>query len=1790
MASSFLSWYISVFVDNDLATTDISEEVLLDKTIIHIRKKLYITDADGDYVDFSDLYEMKGTNRLLGFSSVDTVIEKTFRHFYNKTSTINLRNDDRFFDKPFPTFTNTTVANGRWYLRKQNGNPANFETTPSGMLNVFSSKDNLTKVRVAVETSIAGYVTPVEHTLGTFVFTKLDTNLGYEAQLNVDGLVKKLQKTTADSIKDGFNNWYRFRPISFLVKEILLKTFGKIVSNKLTIPIGWNLPKFKAVIFTFPKSVYSLLGQAPIQKDTDSDGEPDEYLQLGLMPRAIVYSAEHDYLYCGLDNEIWKCNLADYNWELIGPIDSGTTGQTINLIDKMQIYRYNDLYDILYVWVRHNTFHYIDTKINAGTAHEIKEGLGVTDTDLRTALGSCWVINLDSNPVLTAFSGYNSYDTEFNYFPSIPYQVFRFRDASETYDFNRYAIFGNYQLGEDVMADGTGTDAFDDVDLPTYSATKQPSKLYLLNPVHVRGSFKFKNYAEQLLLANKNKDVSGGLTYTDVVWIETYYTNNANLTIPFKQKIFANNLGNNSDTNIYTENPTENPYQLVKVPSLRHANAQIKYDYSGTMIVDSNSIISLDKNTINTNFDNDGIYKKMDYQIGKGYYAGFGLLRKNTGATPSKTYSQLFGGFGNYSSTTDIKFSFGQTGLNKFQIVDSTTYGLVASINFVYSRPQELIKSLWISNTYPRGDALIESTENQFSSYIDDSLSSIIPYCSLTYYRNTGIGSSLTGLQNGGQDLIYAVKNLHIRGAEFQPTNWVRPPVGGVFWTFGYVNSNMNGRQSNYVNNDTYKLTYANYNVFPPASTLIPENFFGITPMQDSTSAAANLIFSQKSQFGFFLRMTDSKTTNYDGEYPKCKSAYHTVHLTPANVKVDDTFTAIINGTTINVYATAPTVANVVGLLISAINSSGVAATVTATDSEASGEYVIVTADAAGIVFTCTTETDTSNIPDTQTLTTTVIADATDIEINNKPKTVSTVFDSTNLYFRIQDPAITNDTEAKVKYRNTFCIITDQTSVNNEWTVFIYEATSGNSGEANLYYHHWGCKARTSVLPSIAVNESILPFGNFINSPIYKIAEVYPRDTSTGVVTPRENKVVLDSVYAVDEGATTYLFIVELNLNKIDEVDQYTISRYNIAANTFEVVRSFMSQPKNLVLGSPNRHLYFTLEGEGKVCSIDTTFELLASVTASYKILGNSDSFVIDEFFTHGNITVVEDPSDSRLAKVYGFSSPNGLDRYQGKIDIGKFYLWQLSQNYLPIVELADFSGMFCDQALDSLFEAIYWTKGFDEDGNFFSLPRVLEDDASLTLDTGISAKYVNLKKSVNYDDIANKVSIVPYKTTIKLPSIDTVLRKREDAENTTLQLIVDLEQRDTLTKDISLICVKEGAVGGRHYDLITGLTTTSSDSLQTDGEDPLKLVPLFKFSIIDPVIEVRIIQEISAVATSAILSSVFGGATNPSGGVQVNDYIQFFNETTEETINKKITAVDSDTNTVTLDSALGYIVTTGTICKIIKVRQLALDTGGNSTSRDYNFSDEGLTTFIGWAVATKEIDVVDNEFIGVKNVIGIVDANGVEERCIVMAKSTTSDGVDRIMVDRVITGTYDSSSKIRVYWSPLLSNNLYEVGGSKVFVKLVAKDYVNGENNFERSFLVGDSFLIKCEGLSLVSDPQSTTIKIDATSVKAYGEIEFPGNIDNKFVNRQLAQYLAQILVDEHSTPRYEIEGDAIFLPMLHFLNVEKNRLKKVRIISEKLFPIHLDNAIDFSILSIKQQPDGRKTSFTLRAENKID
>ena len=190
------------------------------------------------------------------------------------------------------------------------------------------------------------------------------------------------------------------------------------------------------------------------------------------------------------------------------------------------------------------------------------------------------------------------------------------------------------------------------------------------------------------------------------------------------------------------------------------------------------------------------------------------------------------------------------------------------------------------------------------------------------------------------------------------------------------------------------------------------------------------------------------------------------------------------------------------------------------------------------------------------------------------------------------------------------------------------------------------------------------------------------------------------------------------------------------------------------------------------------------TILASYDEFAEGDMYDREENFSHGNISVIDDLGIN--SEIFGFGSPAERDRTQMIIFSGKYNTWRLSPNYLPLIELADFEGMPVEDALAKLAESVYYCKEFDEYGNFFMVSRELENAISFQFDDKLDEKYDVLSKIVDYDSIANRLTIIPYKTVLQPAKIEVTLRARYT--NQEMDMSVNLQQNDTETKNIVLL------------------------------------------------------------------------------------------------------------------------------------------------------------------------------------------------------------------------------------------------------------------------------------------------------------------------------------------------------------------------------------------------------------------
>jgi hypothetical protein len=404
------------------------------------------------------------------------------------------------------------------------------------------------------------------------------------------------------------------------------------------------------------------------------------------------------------------------------------------------------------------------------------------------------------------------------------------------------------------------------------------------------------------------------------------------------------------------------------------------------------------------------------------------------------------------------------------------------------------------------------------------------------------------------------------------------------------------------------------------------------------------------------------------------------------------------------------------------------------------------------------------------------------------------------------------------------------------------------------------------------------------------------------------------------------------------------------------------------------------------------------------------------------------------------------------------------------------------------------------------------------------------------------------------------------------LDLRYDIQQRDTAAKTIILNCVKGGALSINYYAF-----KDSEDSNVTDWEyhlsyEDIKNAPLFAYNIVTPTIEGRVCIEAEAGAAILYLDSVFGG-NDDINGIHIGDYVTTTDATTNfGTLVRQIIAVDLTANSITLDSAFGIVIKATSIIYFAKMQAT-------------RFSNDYVTeVVINTAGANTKIAVISNENLGIGN---IVEFSSTPTRAIIKDKNIDSDGQHWITIDSALTLT--AGDIIKAYWSPMMSETGYEIGGSKVILTLSANNNATPALPLPYSFLIGESIVITCKGLTLSQDAYSTVTEIDVESSSLYGEMEFQSGINNKFVNKVLAKFLAKSMIDDYSTPKYILNCTLPYMPNLTPMSDAKTKLRKVQVISNKLFPSHLDFAVNSGILDLKQQPDKRSTIVTLRGDIKL-
>jgi len=249
------------------------------------KKKIYIQDANNAWVDFSD--------RLYTFPAIKSSMDKAFNSFGATTNSITLKNDDGFWDSPFPAMTTLEGNVAVW----GDGNYAIAQLTANG---------KHSKIQLIEEYDL-GHRNIHDKIIATLYIEDLQTSLSNKATLYLISPQKLLIKEKVDDIKQG-NFWYQYAPCWFLLEKILQKVFGTIVDGKITLPDTFEIPKDIFTNISFPTTKYSTLGQPPSMIDVDNDGRFDGFANEGGVAQSIVYNPDNGLFYVGVAEKLWEFN------------------------------------------------------------------------------------------------------------------------------------------------------------------------------------------------------------------------------------------------------------------------------------------------------------------------------------------------------------------------------------------------------------------------------------------------------------------------------------------------------------------------------------------------------------------------------------------------------------------------------------------------------------------------------------------------------------------------------------------------------------------------------------------------------------------------------------------------------------------------------------------------------------------------------------------------------------------------------------------------------------------------------------------------------------------------------------------------------------------------------------------------------------------------------------------------------------------------------------------------------------------------------------------------------------------------------------------------------------------------------------------------------------------------------------------------------------------------------------------------------------------------------------------
>ncbi len=287
------------------------------------------------------------------------------------------------------------------------------------------------------------------------------------------------------------------------------------------------------------------------------------------------------------------------------------------------------------------------------------------------------------------------------------------------------------------------------------------------------------------------------------------------------------------------------------------------------------------------------------------------------------------------------------------------------------------------------------------------------------------------------------------------------------------------------------------------------------------------------------------------------------------------------------------------------------------------------------------------------------------------------------------------------------------------------------------------------------------------------------------------------------------------------------------------------------------------------------------------------------------------------LNELFGFSNSLANSVNVNDPVPGRYVLWQLSKEFSGIIDVADFSTLKVWDVLKFFAELTDSVHGFDESGSYFFLPRPIVTPNTLvenTFDNIDNNNIISIKKQLDYNNIVNDISMIPYKILRSLPEVEFIpngfLEERDIPFLFTEQESISIQQQ-AKNQNVELIAIQKDDVISRIE--LTCRDTDYNRNFQEDLEGR-GFGARFSYRVVKEVVKLRLVKALQITETQMTVNKI--PTERGISVIKINDIIIMGGE------ERKVSAIDETNRTISF---------------------VAIESGSNNFNNNFEFSFDVL-------------------------------------------------------------------------------------------------------------------------------------------------------------------------------------------------------------------------------------------------------